>query len=138
MPDTPAEEFGGYLRRLRIAAKMSLPELARRSGVSASHLSRVETGWRSTPAPRTVQRLALALGIPVEEMLRKAGHIPAGTSVAEGDALADVLLRSARGLNRTQMLDILEYMEMRKRQWAREHEEGAAGDGHSRSTNSPR
>lgn len=138
MPDAAAEEFGAYLRRLRQAAKMSLPELARRSGVSASHLSRVETGWRSTPAPRTIQRLAVALGVPVEEMLRKAGHIPAGASVAEGDVLADVLLRSAQGLSRTQILEILEYMELRKRQWAREREEGADGDGHSGSANHPR
>ncbi len=138
MPNEEVEEFGAYLRRMRQAAHMSLPDLARHSGVSAAHLSRVESGWRSAPAARTVQRLAIALGIPVAEMLRKAGHLPAGIPVSESDALTDVLLRSSGGLTREQTLEIIEYMEMRKRQWARERKEAERTEGRGGTPNPPR
>ncbi len=138
VPTEEVEEFGAYLRRMRQAAHMSLPELARRSGVSAAHLSRVESGWRSAPAARTVQRLAIALGIPPEEMLRKAGHIPSTASVPEGDVLAGVLLRAGKDLTPSQVEEIVEYMEMRKRQWARERKEAERVEGRGGTPNPTR
>lgn len=134
----PAEDFGAYLRRLRTTAGMSIPELARRSGVSAPHISRVETGWRATPSSQIVLRLALALHVPSEEMLRKAGHIPSTASVSEGDVLAGVLLRAGKDLTTAQVEEIVEYMEMRKRQWARERKEAERAEDRGGTPNPPR
>lgn len=41
-----AQHFGGQLRKERLANGMSLPELARLTGINAGHLSRIERGLR--------------------------------------------------------------------------------------------
>ena len=141
MPDPsapPHEDFGAYLRRMRTTAGLSIPELARQSGVSAPHISRVESGWRSTPPPQTVQKLALALRVPVEQMLKKAGHISSTASLEEGDVLAGVLLRAAKDLTQDQVQEIVEYMELRKRQWARERKEAEHTEGSSEASDPTR
>lgn len=57
-------QVGGRLRQLRSARRMSLRELARRSGVSANALSMIERGL-SSPSVGTLFRLAEGLGIPI-------------------------------------------------------------------------
>jgi transcriptional regulator with XRE-family HTH domain len=42
----PAQHFGRQLRKERTARGWSLPELARRTGINAGHLSRIENGKR--------------------------------------------------------------------------------------------
>lgn len=49
--------------------RWSRAELARRAGIDAADLSRVESG-RLVPYPRMLQRLADALEVPPEELLR--------------------------------------------------------------------
>ncbi len=57
--------FGEHLRRLREAAGLSRAELARRAGVPLSTLRNWE--WdRGFPTMPAAQRLAEALGVPVE------------------------------------------------------------------------
>lgn len=50
MPGTqngnPAHHFGRQLRKERLARGWSLPELSKRTGINAGHLSRIETGRR--------------------------------------------------------------------------------------------
>ena len=54
--------FSENLRRIRLAAFLSQAELARRSGVHALTITRLEAG-RTAPSTRTVRALAEALGI---------------------------------------------------------------------------
>lgn len=42
----PAQHFGRQLRKERLARGWSLPELSKRTGINAGHLSRIETGRR--------------------------------------------------------------------------------------------
>jgi len=49
------------LIRTRVAQNLSRRELARRAGVSAETLSRIESG-RHTPLPRTIEKLSRVLG----------------------------------------------------------------------------
>jgi len=58
---TNANAAGGALRASREAAGITLNELASRAGVSASTLSRFETGQR-TLAPNTYAHTMTALG----------------------------------------------------------------------------
>ena len=57
------------LQSLRLSAHLSLDELARRSGVSKSVLSQIERD-RTNPTLGTLWRLASALGVEIEDLLR--------------------------------------------------------------------
>ncbi len=70
---------GALLREWRKRQRRSQLELALDAGVSARHLSFVETG-RSTPSPEMVLRLAERLDVPLRErnqLLLAAGYAPA-------------------------------------------------------------
>lgn len=60
----PASMLGGQVRALRMAAGATGGELAQRSGVSSSMLSRIERGLVS-PSVETLDRIAGGLGVPI-------------------------------------------------------------------------
>lgn len=70
-----APELAAVLRRARKAAGVSLRELARRCGVSAGQLSRIESGDVGRPEMETVRVIADALGVPAVPLLVLAGHL---------------------------------------------------------------
>ena len=53
--------LGDIIRQQRVVMSLTLQELAARSGVSASHLGRIERGERF-PSARTLRRIAKPLG----------------------------------------------------------------------------
>lgn len=55
------------IREARIAAGLTQAELAGRSGLTQSHISRLENGEHS-PSHATVKKIADALGIPVSSL----------------------------------------------------------------------
>ena len=59
--------FRDNLRRIRLAQFLSQAELARRSGVHAITVTRLESG-RTAPSTRTVRALAAALSVPPAEL----------------------------------------------------------------------
>jgi transcriptional regulator with XRE-family HTH domain len=69
--------FSETLRRLRLERFFSQAELARRSGVHALTVTRLESG-RTAPSTRTVRALAEALGI-------QPGELASPEEVAEAD-----------------------------------------------------
>lgn len=56
-------------------AGLGLREVARRSHVSATYLSRVERG-ELRPTWSLVERVAVALGCPADELARSVGVVP--------------------------------------------------------------
>jgi DNA-binding XRE family transcriptional regulator len=67
-PRNPANRFKGFaeaLTALRAAAGLSVPDLARASGLSDDVLRQYETGKRS-PTWSSVQAIATALGVPTD------------------------------------------------------------------------
>lgn len=71
-------DLGQMLRTFRSLRGMSQQSLASRAGVSARHLSFVETG-RSEPSRELVHRLSRALEVPAREralMFEAAGYAP--------------------------------------------------------------
>src|SRR6185369_7919901 len=74
----PQAHVGALLREWRAARRMSQLDLALEAGVSARHLSCVETG-KSQPGRDLVAQLADALGMPLRErnaLLMAAGYAP--------------------------------------------------------------
>jgi transcriptional regulator with XRE-family HTH domain len=64
------EVDGMKLRNLREYRSLSLRELSKRSGVNYNAIWRIEVG-RTGAQPRTVRRLAEALGVEPHELLKE-------------------------------------------------------------------
>lgn len=60
------------MRELRRRRVLTLHELGKRSGVSYNTIWRLENG-RTGAQPRTIRKLAAALGAEPEELVRAAG-----------------------------------------------------------------
>ncbi|AZR72355.1 hypothetical protein BBF96_02470 [Anoxybacter fermentans] len=73
--NNPQENFGAYLKYLRDLKGISITELAKRSKVSPSYISRIENGGRRPPKPKILQKLAPHLGVGYTELMVKAGYL---------------------------------------------------------------
>ena len=73
----PSEDIslGEYIRRLRRAASLSLQSLAETTGISYSHLSRIEND-STIPGAQTIATLSDALGGDLKFMLETANALP--------------------------------------------------------------
>ena len=75
--------MGGILKQQRISLSLTLQELAARSGVSASHLGRIERGERF-PSAHILQKIARPLAFEEDELFTLAGYLsPQSPMVAE-------------------------------------------------------
>lgn len=74
MVDNQREEFGKIIKQRRFSMSMTLPVLAAKSGVSASHLSRVERGERF-PSAHVLGKIAKPLGFTNEELFVLAKYL---------------------------------------------------------------
>ena len=102
----PQDVLAVNLRRLRIARRLSLSELARATGMSKATLSSVESG-RSNPTIETLASLAAALRVSLGELL-------------EEPPLGDVrVVRAGRHRARARELDHVEEagIELIERAW---------------------
>jgi transcriptional regulator with XRE-family HTH domain len=68
-------KFGSYLQQIRKAKGLGVNQLAQYSGVSAPQISRIESGKRTSPKPDTIAKLANALKVPYEELMKVAGYL---------------------------------------------------------------
>lgn len=68
------ESLGDYLREQRVAAELSLRQLAEQAGVSNPYLSQIERGLRR-PSAEVLQQLAKALRISAEQLYVQAGIV---------------------------------------------------------------
>lgn len=69
----PAPALGVILKRVRERRGLSVQALAKKSGMDAAHIQRLESGARSTPRFETVARLADALDVSLDEIAIETG-----------------------------------------------------------------
>ncbi|MBW5471583.1 helix-turn-helix domain-containing protein [Brevibacillus formosus] len=81
--------FGDYLRKTRKSKKLTIIELAERSGLSYSGISRIEKNERGTPKPSTIKLLAQGLDEPYELLMEKAGYVNGEEYEGEYDYTSD-------------------------------------------------
>ncbi len=84
--------------QLRNQKDLTQEQVSRRSGIAPSYLSRIENR-RIEPGPRTLRRLAEALGVPLSEFFQESPSALKSSRCAitsSGKCVMD-LLRSARG-----------------------------------------
>jgi len=67
-------DLGKMLKQRRLMIPMTLQELVRATGVSASHLGRIERGDRF-PSASILRKLAEPLGLAEDELFTRAGFL---------------------------------------------------------------
>ena len=83
MKNNDQGNLGRIIKQQRISVALTLQELAKGSGVSASHLGRVERGDRF-PSAHVLRRIAKPLGFEEDELFVLAGYLsPQSQVVAE-------------------------------------------------------
>ena len=76
-------EFGQYVRKLRKEKKITLIELAEKTGLSQPYLSKIEMGKRPIPTVNTLHKLRDALDAHPIGFMNAAGVIPHVDSLIE-------------------------------------------------------
>ncbi len=84
MNDVGTNDFGKIIQQQRIPIPLTLQELTTKSGVSSSHLGRIERGERF-PSAHVLRKIASPLGFEEDELLTLAGYLsPQPRRIAEG------------------------------------------------------
>ena len=79
------KNLGRIIRQQRVTVPLTLQQLAAMSGVSASHLGRIEKGNRF-PSASILRKIAKPLGFEENELFTLAGFLsPQPPSIAEAD-----------------------------------------------------
>jgi transcriptional regulator with XRE-family HTH domain len=91
---TKEEDFGKFLRGLRMKANLTQRDLEKRSGVSNAYLSQVESNKRGIPSPEILIKLAPVLDITYESLLRAAGYLPAVSTLDKTGELLPIKTES--------------------------------------------
>ncbi len=78
----PNADLSKMLRQRRLMAELTLLELAARSGVSQSHLARIERGGRF-PSGHTLRKIAKPLEFNESQLLILAGYLSPQSSSGE-------------------------------------------------------
>ena len=85
MNDDSKNTLGKIIKRQRLAIPMTLQELTTMSGISPSHLGRIERGERF-PSARILHKIAKPLDFEEHELFTLAGYLPPQPpSLAEGN-----------------------------------------------------
>jgi XRE family transcriptional regulator of biofilm formation len=103
--------IGQRIKRLRIAQKLSLSELAVRSGVAKSYLSKIERNIQSNPSIQFLEKVAEALGVTVEDIIHEDSPATQSIPRTELDDQWYELVRKAMesGVSKEQFRELLEF-----------------------------
>jgi len=77
-------EFGKTLKQQRLRLELTLRELAAKSGISASHIARVERGERF-PSGHILRKIAKPLDLNESLLMTIAGYLPPESSTETGE-----------------------------------------------------
>ncbi len=80
--NTYRKNLGKILKQQRHSSRLTLHQLSDYSGVSPSHLGRIENGKRF-PSADILQRIARPLGFSEEELFTLAGYLTPRVSVEQ-------------------------------------------------------
>jgi len=89
------KNLGKIIKQQRVMAELSLQQLSAMSGVSLSHLGRIERGQRH-PSASVLRKIAKALGLDEVELFFWAGYLspqPSGSGRQLDPYVAAVLAR---------------------------------------------
>lgn len=100
--------LGDYLKDQRVAARLSLRQLAEQAGVSNPYLSQIERGLRR-PSAEVLQQIAKALRISAEQLYIRAGILsPEDGAGAAADSTVELAILSDSRLTERQKQSLLD------------------------------
>jgi len=67
--------FGSYLKSLRLYQGLTLKDVEKKTTISNSYLSLIETGQRNPPKPDLLKKLASLYGVSLVDLMTKAGYL---------------------------------------------------------------
>ena len=73
--DSPLLDVGGAVRHIRENKGISQGDIMRKTGIERSYISRIERGEIRYPRLSTIKKIAMALGVSVEELVHIACHL---------------------------------------------------------------
>lgn len=82
MHSTDVVNLGQLIKQQRVMVPLTLQELAMASGVSSSHLGRIERGERF-PSAQILRKIAKPLGFEENELFTLAGYLSPQAGVSE-------------------------------------------------------
>ena len=89
MKDSPKSRgFGDAFRQLRLKIPLTLRQLAFQSGVSPSHLGRIERGERF-PSANVLRKIAPPLNTNINDLFIMAGYLPPQRKTAPKPLVTD-------------------------------------------------
>ena len=62
--------LGRMIKKFREAKELTQAQLAKKAKVERPYITMLETGAKKNPSLATLRRIAKALGVPVEELLK--------------------------------------------------------------------
>jgi len=86
--DNDNKNLGRIIKQRRIVVELTLGELSTRSGVSSSHLGRIERGERF-PSARILKRVAGPLRFEENEIFALAGYLSSQLSTEANNVLGN-------------------------------------------------
>lgn len=116
-----ASDIGAFIRSQRVAAKVSLRQLAERAGVSNPYLSQIERGLRK-PSADVLAQIAKGLRVSAEVLYVRAGILEERPASPVRDALI-----ADESINERQRQVLLEIYESFRNENKAPHENGGAG-----------
>lgn len=123
MSTSDLPELSAALRAHRSRAGMTVRQLAQKSGLTSSTLSRLETGQIETPRPEHLQRLARALDVDIEDLYAVAGYL-----MPEGLPELRPYLRAKYGLPDQAARQLDEYFQALRDKWNQQEATNDRGD----------
>ncbi len=100
--------LGDYLKEQRLAAQLSLRQLAEQAGVSNPYLSQIERGLRK-PSAEVLQQISKALRISSEQLYIRAGILnPEDVTTGATEPSVELAILNDRGLSERQKQSLLD------------------------------
>ncbi len=101
------ESLGDYLKEQRVAARLSLRQLAEQAGVSNPYLSQIERGLRK-PSADVLQQIAKALRISAEQLYLRAGILSPEDLDSASERSLELAVLADPGLSERQKQSLLD------------------------------
>jgi XRE family transcriptional regulator, master regulator for biofilm formation len=101
--------IGERIKRLRAEKKLTLSELAERSGVAKSYLSKIERHIQSNPSIQFLEKVAEALGVTMDDILYENRQSPAPKAALDEQWYTLIREAMESGVSKEQFREFLEF-----------------------------
>jgi transcriptional regulator with XRE-family HTH domain len=111
-----ATPLGELLQKQRTKRKWTLRDVEEKTGIHNAHLSQIESGAITRPAPNILFTLAALYDLRYEQLMQLAGHINTKGRNQRQLSLQAAALHALQELTPKEQREALEYMKQRVRE----------------------